>query len=190
MAWTSSSTMCPVSLSVPLLATVLCKRRERCSQRLVGESSCLVRAEKVRDRVTRSHFQLCLEVRVPRVVMSAVSACSTGLEKDLNHTGRVSGWVTQRNSAQEWSLPFLPLHTLPRLFCKLNTAWASPSLEGNSGECLAYLYSRNHHLYALPPLPMTKLLHRNIPRFSEFINLFSKWMNRDIQSFWTAAETH
>lgn len=58
-----------------------------------------VRAQKVHDGLSCPHFQLCLEVRVPGVVMSAVSACSTGLEKDLSHTGRVFGWVTLRNSA-------------------------------------------------------------------------------------------
>lgn len=55
------------------------------------------RAEKVHDGFSCPHFQLCLKVQAPKAIMSAASARSTGVEKDLNYTGRVCGWVTQRN---------------------------------------------------------------------------------------------
>lgn len=85
----------------------------------------------------------------------------------------VFGWVIQRHSMWEWSLRFLPF-TFPFLFSKQNTIWASPSLDQNSGACPAYFYrkKKTHCFCTLPPLPMAGLLHRNIPQFSEFINLF------------------
>lgn len=56
-----------------------------------------VRAEKVHDGFSCPHFQLCLKVQAPKATLSAASARSTGVEKDLNYTGRVCGWVTRRN---------------------------------------------------------------------------------------------
>lgn len=167
------STPCLRSLSIPpwLLPCVRtgCIAATEANQRNFVSAI----AEKVHDGFFCPHFQLCPKVQAPGAVMSAVSACSTGVEKGLNYTDRVFGWVIQRHSMWEWSLRFLPF-TFPFLFSKQNTIWASPSLDQNSGACPAYFYSKKktHCFCTLPPLPMAGLLHRNIPQFSEFINLF------------------
>lgn len=100
-AWSSSSTAYPRSHSIPPWWMIYVRERSTATIEANQRKFLPVRAEKVHDGFSCPHFQLCLEVRFPGAVMSALSACSTGLEKALNHTGRVFGWITQRNSAQE-----------------------------------------------------------------------------------------
>lgn len=99
--WSSSSTVYPRSHSILPWLMIYVRERSTAATEANQRKFLPVRAEKVHDGFSCPHFQLCLEVWFPGAVMSAVSACSTGLEKELNHIGRVFGWVAQRNSAQE-----------------------------------------------------------------------------------------
>lgn len=93
-----SSTPCLRSLSIPpwLLFCIRtgCIAATEANQR----NFVSVIAEKVRDGFFCPHFQLCPKVQAPGAVMSAVSACSTGVEKGLNYSDRVFGWVIQKHS--------------------------------------------------------------------------------------------
>lgn len=173
-AWSSSSTVCPRSLSILPWLMIYVRERSTAATEANQRKFLPVRAEKVQDGFSCPHFQLCLEVWFP----GAVSVCSQCLlhwfgERTESHWQGF--WLANSEKLCTRIIPpFFPLPALPWLFCKQNITWASPSLEGNSGVCLAYLYGKTHHLYTLPPLPTSKLLHRNIPWFSEFINLFPR----------------
>lgn len=93
-----SSTPCLRSLSIPPWL-LFCIRTGCIAATEANQKNFVsVIAEKVRDGFFCPHFQLCPKVQASGAVMSAVSACSTGVEKGLNYTDRVFGWVIQKHS--------------------------------------------------------------------------------------------
>lgn len=153
-------TPCPRSLSIPPLVTALCKGREHCSHWSLSEKLPICESRKSSWWILLPSFPALPEGASPQ----GNPVCS---QRPLHWRGERS----ELHGQSLWLSNSEKLHENNPI-AKQNTLWASPFLGQNAGACLAYFYSTKHCLGTLSFLPMAGLLHRNIPWFSEFINLF------------------